>query len=110
MSAPRPAPAPAGPASGEVVRLRLYLSGLTERSSRAVLDLKGLCEAEFPGKYALEVVDLHQEPGRAAAEGVRATPTVVKWSPAPVRRFTGDLGDPRRVLEALGLPARAATP
>lgn len=83
--------------------LRLYVTGMTERSSRAIRNLKKICEEQLTGSYDLKVIDLYDEPGAAAAAGIAATPTVVKSLPLPIRRMIGDLSDQAAVLEGLDL-------
>lgn len=83
--------------------LRLYLTGTTPRSLRAVETIKALCEQFLKGRYELEVVDLYQQPQRAKAAQIIAAPTLVKEFPPPLRRLIGDLTEPDRVLIALNL-------
>ena len=52
-------------------------------------------------------VDGGLEPEAARAHQVIAAPTLVKLSPAPVRRIIGDLGDTARLLHGLGIEARS---
>jgi len=40
---------------------------------------------------------------RAASDQVIAAPTLLRVWPLPVRRFIGDMSDPDRLLEGLGL-------
>ena len=40
---------------------------------------------------------------RGRANHILATPTLIKLSPAPVRKIIGDLGEEAKVLLALGL-------
>jgi circadian clock protein KaiB len=93
--------ASATPASG--YSLRLYITGATNRSTRAIRQIQSICDRFLPGNYALEIVDLYEQPGRAAEGQVIAAPTLVKETPAPSRRMVGDLSDERRVLSGLGL-------
>ena len=83
--------------------LKLYVTGLTSRSQRAVATLRGLCDAELAGRYELLVVDVLERPELAELDKVLATPTVIKELPMPERRIIGDLSDPGRVLAALDL-------
>ena len=83
--------------------LRLYLTGTTTRSIRAVEAIKTICEQFLKGRYELEVVDLYQQPDRADAAQIIAVPTLVKELPPPLRRLVGDLTSPDRVLIALNL-------
>lgn len=78
--------------------LRLYVSGLTPNSARAIANLKALCDEHLAGRYELEVVDVFQQPELARADQIVAVPTLVKRLPPPVRRLIGDLSKKERVL------------
>ena len=83
--------------------LRLYVTGMTQRSTEAVATIKALCEEYLHGRYDLEVIDLYQHPELAKDEQIIAVPTLVKKLPAPLRRLIGDLSDVDRVLVGLNL-------
>ncbi|MBI2514183.1 MAG: hypothetical protein HYV96_19595 [Opitutae bacterium] len=83
--------------------LRLYVTGSTPLSSRAVANTKAICERWLRGRYRLDVVDLYQQPALARGEQIIVAPTLVKQLPLPLRRLIGDLSDTRRVLLALDL-------
>jgi len=83
--------------------LRLYVTGMTPRSTQALDTIKALCEEHLAGRYDLEVIDIYQHPQRAVEDQVIAAPTLVKQRPAPLRRLIGDLSDTDRVLVGLGL-------
>ena len=86
--------------------LRLYLTGHTSRSLKAVQVVKTLCEQYLKGRYDLEVVDLCEQPERAQLAQIIAAPTLVKELPLPLRRLIGDLTNTDRVLIALDLKPR----
>jgi circadian clock protein KaiB len=86
--------------------LRLYITGMTARSRRAIQNIRAICEAHLHGSYELEVVDLYQQPVLAAGEQIFAAPTLVKRLPAPLRRIIGDMSDTGRVLAGLDLQPR----
>ena len=71
--------------------LRLYVAGATPASTRAIANLRAVCEKRLNGRYQLEVVDVFQRPGVAAREQIVAAPTLLKLLPAPLRRYVGDL-------------------
>ena len=71
--------------------LRLYVTGATPASTRAIDNLKAVCEEHLKGRYELEVIDIFQRPALARGEQIVATPTLVKHLPAPMQRFIGDL-------------------
>jgi circadian clock protein KaiB len=84
--------------------LRLYVAGSTPQSSRAIRNLKAICEAHLPGRYALTVVDLYSQPELAREDQIVVAPTLIRQSPRPARRVVGDLSNTDRVLAALDLP------
>lgn len=86
--------------------LRLYLSGLTPRSTEALATIRAVCEEHLKGRCRLEVIDLYQYPERAATDEILATPTLIKELPAPLRRLVGDLSNLDRVLVGLNLQKR----
>jgi circadian clock protein KaiB len=89
----------------EKYRLRLYVTGLTPRSTRAIKHVRAVCEEHLAGNYDLEVIDVYQTPARVMEDHVVAIPTLVKCAPAPVRFMVGDMSDRDRLLAGLGLPA-----
>lgn len=84
--------------------LRLFITGMTPRSTRAIKAVRAVCEERLKGHYALEIVDVYQQPGLIKDEQVFATPTLVKYEPAPLRKIIGDMSDRRRLTIGLGLP------
>ena len=89
---------------------RLYIAGLTPRSTQAVQNLHAFCAAHLPGRYEIEVVDLYQQPQLAQADQILAVPTLVRKLPLPPRQFLGDLSDPRVLLVGLGLDREPTSP
>jgi circadian clock protein KaiB len=86
--------------------LRLFVSGKTQQSERAIADLHRICEEEYKGEYQTTVIDVLENPEMADAAKIRVTPTVIKDLPPPIRRIIGDLSSKERVL--IGLELRAA--
>ena len=81
--------------------LRLYVTGTTPRSLRAIANIKRICEEHLRGRYELEVIDIYQQPALAAGDQIIAVPTLIKELPLPLRRFIGDLSNEERVLFGL---------
>jgi len=81
----------------------LYIAGDSPRSERAVASIRRLCAEYLPGRYALAVIDVLDDPRVAEEHNVTATPTVVRTAPPPHRRVLGDLSDPVRVMHALDI-------
>jgi circadian clock protein KaiB len=83
--------------------LRLFVSGFTPRSRRAIDNLQNICERYLAGRHRIEVVDLYQSPGAARDEQIIATPTLLKVQPLPLRRVIGDLSQMDKVLDGLDI-------
>ena len=88
--------------------LKLYVTGRTPRSERAIANMRHICEVELGGQYDLIIIDVLEDPQLAEDEKILATLTLVKELPAPLRRLIGDLSDNEKVL--LGLDIVAASP
>lgn len=83
--------------------LRLYVTGVTARSRRAIVNLDGICKEYLKGRYDLEVIDVYQKPTLAKDEQIVAAPTLIKKLPLPIRHIIGDLSDREAVLLGLDL-------
>jgi circadian clock protein KaiB len=83
--------------------LRLYVTGMTPRSTEAIQNIKEICEKHLKGRYDLEVIDIYQQPSLAQGEQIIATPTLIKKLPLPLRKFIGNLADTERIILGLDL-------
>jgi len=83
--------------------LRLYVTGMTPRSTLAIANVRKLCEEYLTGRYELEVIDIYQQPKLARGEQIIATPTLIKKLPPPLRRLIGDMSDTERFLVGIDL-------
>jgi circadian clock protein KaiB len=83
--------------------LRLYVTGMTPRSTAAVEAIREICEEHLQGRYELEVIDIYQRPALARDAQIIAAPTLVKQLPQPLRRLIGNLSDKERVLLGLDI-------
>jgi len=104
-AAPKRTPAPSAAATPHYV-LRLYITGTTPASTRALMNIKRLCETHLRGRYELEVVDIYQRPSLLEGEQIIAAPTLIKQLPLPLRRMVGDMSNTERVLLGLDLRER----
>lgn len=87
----------------EQYHLSLFITGTTPKCARAIENIRAICEANLPGQYELEVIDIYQHPEQAQPEQIVVTPTLVKKLPLPFRRVIGDLSDSDRVLAGLDI-------
>ena len=83
--------------------LRLYVTGLTPRSTKAIANVKEICEKYLKDRYELEVIDIYQQPNLAQGEQIIAAPTLIKKLPLPLRRLIGDMSDTEKFLVGIDL-------
>ena len=83
--------------------MRLYVTGSTPRSLKAISNLKRVCEEHLHDDYDLQVIDIYKNPDAAREEQIIAAPTLIKSLPAPLRRFVGDLSNTHKLLIGLGI-------
>ena len=91
--------------------LKLYITGHTPKSDRAIANLQSLCEKELKDQFELDIIDVLENPQLAEDEKILATPTLIRELPTPLRRIIGDLSNTDKVLLGLDLfPKNNATP
>lgn len=78
--------------------LRLYITGASPNSIRAVENLKAFCEKYLTNNYQLEIIDVYQQPTIAEQEQIIALPLLIKKGPGSERRFVGDMSDTEKLL------------
>ncbi len=83
--------------------LRLYITGTTKRSMRAIASVRKICEEHLKGRYELEVIDIYQQKGLAKEANIVAAPTLIKKLPLPLRKMIGDMANTERILVGLDL-------
>lgn len=98
-----PPPTPPAPPEPPAYELVLYVAGATPNSTRAVHNIRAICEQYLPGGYALRILDIYQQPELAQQAQLVAAPTLVRLRPLPQRRLVGDLSNRSLVLRVLGL-------
>ena len=96
-----------GGSENEPWHVKLYIAGWTAASVAALQTVKALEAEYFPEGSIVEVVDLIEQPEMGVRDNVLAIPTVVKVSPAPVRRIVGNLSNIPKTLKVLGFSEAA---
>lgn len=80
--------------------LRLYVTGMTPNSLKAIENIRTVCRDHLDGCFELEVIDIYKRPDLAREEQVVAAPTLIKKLPPPTsplhRRSFGYREDPGR--------------
>jgi circadian clock protein KaiB len=87
--------------------LRLYVTGTTPNSQRAIENVRKICEENLQGRYELEIIDIYQQPELAKEGQIVAAPTLIKKLPLPLRKFIGDMSKTEKILLGLELKAKA---
>ena len=83
--------------------LRLFVTGASPNSTRAISNLKNICEEYLKGRYELEIIDVYQQPLVAEREQLIALPLLIKKAPGIERRMIGDMSNKQKVLKGLGI-------
>ena len=83
--------------------LRLFITGTSPNSVRAIKNIRDICEEHLKGRYSLEIIDVYQQATLAKEEQIIALPLLIKKTPGPERRLIGDMSDTAKVLKGLGL-------
>lgn len=86
-----------------VYKLRLFVTGTSSVSVRAINNLQEILSEYLTGRYELEIIDAHQQPLLVKSDNVMAIPVLIKTFPGPTRRLIGDMSDKFKVLRGLGL-------
>ncbi len=86
--------------------MRLYIAGLTPKSTRAIENIKRICDEYLKDRYELEVIDIHQQPDRAREAQIIAVPTLIKQLPLPLRKLIGDMTNKERVIISLDMQVK----
>jgi circadian clock protein KaiB len=84
-------------------KLILYIAGKTQKSIRAIENIRKYCEEHLKDSYTLEIIDLKDHPQLAEGEQIIATPTLIKKLPDPIKILVGDLSDKEKVLVGLNI-------
>ena len=82
---------------------RLFITGASPNSVRAVSNIHSICETYLSGRYQLQIIDVYQQAALAQEEQIIALPLLVRKLPLPERKLIGDLSETEKVLKSLGL-------
>jgi circadian clock protein KaiB len=83
--------------------LRLYVTGATPQSIKAITNIKKICEEYLKNRYTLEIIDIYQQPLLAEGDQIVAAPTLIKRLPSPLKKLIGDMSNTDRVLLGLDI-------
>jgi len=83
--------------------LKLFVSGASPNSVKAINNIQKILVDHLDGKYDLDIIDIYQETALAAKEQIIALPLLIKKFPLPERRLIGDMSNIKKVLDGLGV-------
>lgn len=83
--------------------LRLFITGASPNSTRAVENLKIFCETYIKDNYQLEIIDVYQQPAIAEHEQIIALPMLIKKAPGMERRLIGDMSNTEKILQSFNI-------
>lgn len=81
--------------------LKLFISGASRNSTRAVNNLQRILETHLAGKYSLQIIDLYQDQAMAEKEQIVAVPLLIRKDPLPEQRLIGDMSNEERVISKI---------
>ncbi|NES83589.1 MAG: circadian clock protein KaiB [Moorea sp. SIO2B7] len=90
--------------------LKLYITGNSNRSQRAIANLLRICREQLDDQYKVEIIDVLEEPQMAEDQKILVTPTLIKQLPPPLQRIIGDLSNTEKVLLGLDLLLKGKDP
>lgn len=82
---------------------RLYVTGASPNSSRAITNLMAFFEKNLKSRYDLQIIDVYQQPQIAKTVDIIALPLLIKTFPLPERRLIGDMSNSEKLLKHLNL-------
>jgi circadian clock protein KaiB len=82
---------------------RLYVTGASPNSSRAISNLKAVFDKYMKSPYELQIIDVYQQPQIAKSVDIIALPLLVRKLPLPERRLIGNMSNEEKVMKSLGL-------
>ncbi len=89
------------PGEQPAYKFKLFVSGMSIKSVRAMENLNAICDAHLPDRFHIETIDIMLNKDAAVQYQIVAIPTLIKTEPAPVRTIVGDLSDTNKVITIL---------
>jgi circadian clock protein KaiB len=84
------------------VTLRLYIMGSIPRSKKIIDRIRKACDTRIgSGGYTLDIKDIHKHPSVAEEDNILAVPTLIRYTPLPVKRIIGDISAEKILTDVL---------
>ena len=92
--------------SGQKFMMKLYVTGASALSSKALANIRTFCEKHLHGCYELEVIDIYQHPEMLSEDQIITSPTLIKRLPLPLRKLIGAMADEEKIFAGLNIQVR----
>ena len=92
-----------GPLKDKTEKIRFYVAARNAIHDKVVADFRALMDENKSICCKIDVVDILENPIAAYNDSVFMTPTVIRSSGDRPRRIIGDISDPVKIAEMLGL-------
>lgn len=80
---------------------KLYITGASPNSTKALINTKAFCEKYLKNRYQLQVIDIYQQPMETQLEQLIALPLLIKTLPLPAKKLIGSMADTNKILKSL---------
>ena len=90
-------------AGKEAFVLKLYITGMSENSVRAIQNIKKFCDQYLKDNFDLEIIDIYKDPSAAEEQKIVFSPSLIRQFPLPKKILIGDLSDTKKVIVGLGI-------
>ena len=84
-------------------QLKLYITGRTLASLRAIDIYQHICEERIPGQYDLTIIDVLEDPTVIEREDIALTPLLIRELPLPRVRAVGLITEVERFINLFDL-------
>ena len=85
----------------ELFRFRLFISNGSIISQKAIINLKYFLKKYLKSRYELIIIDVIEHPEYTIEEEIITMPLLIKDTPLPKIRITGDLSDEKKLSREL---------
>lgn len=79
----------------------LFVVKNSDISLRAIKNLQVLIKNQLDITFTLDIIDIYQQPEKAFVNNIIAIPTLIRKTPKPEIRVTGDLTNEKRLTQIL---------
>ena len=87
--------------NNEKYLFQLFVNKNSILASRSIKNCRIIFDKYLNKNYELDIIDIYEHPEKTIKEQIIAIPTLIKKSPLPEVRLTGDLSDTEKVVNEM---------